>query len=222
MWLPLWRESVHFDLVRTTDDLGRYKVVYLPMPWLVPSADLQNLLQYVDDGGTVCAEAGFACLEDNGWYAPRVPRMGLSEKLGYQEREVVYDTTGEIDTAYGVLRSAGEPRQVDVDGAEVIGTNSDGSPAVVQSAFGRGRFVYFSTYPSLHQRTGYDGSSAATLMRMCGLDPIARVESESPVTCRVLDHEAGRILLVFNHSHDAAQARVSPCRRLPRLDDAVQ
>ena len=93
----------------------------------------------------------------------------------------------------------------------MIGTNSDGSPAVVQSAFGRGRFVYFSTYPSLHQRTGYDGSSAATLMKMCGLDPIARVDSESPVTCRVLDHEAGRILLVFNHSHDAAQARVSPC-----------
>ena len=70
----------------------------------------RNLIQYVDDGGTVCAEAGFACLEDNGWYAPRVPRMGLSEKLGYQEREVVYDTTGEIHTAYGTLGSAGEPR----------------------------------------------------------------------------------------------------------------
>ena len=207
----LWRESVHFDLVRTTDDLGRYKVVYLPMPWLVPSADLQNLLQFVDDGGTVCAEAGFACLEDNGWYAPKVPRMGLSGKLGYQEREVVYDTTGEIQTAYGVLRSAGEPRQVDVEGAEVIGTNSDGSPAVVQSAFGRGRFVYFSSYPSLHQRTGYDGTSAATLMRMCGLNPIARVESESPVTCRVLEHDEGRILLVFNHGDDGAEARVSPC-----------
>ena len=109
-----------------------------------------------------------------------------------------------------MLRSAGEPRQVDVEGAEVIGTNSDGSPAVVQSAFGRGRFVYFSSYPSLHQRTGYDGASAATLMRMCGLNPIARVESESPVTCRVLDHEGGRILLVFNHGHDAAEARVSP------------
>ena len=93
----------------------------------------------------------------------------------------------------------------------MIGTNSDGSPAVVQSAFGRGRFVYFSTYPSLHQRTGYDGASAATLMKICGLKPIARVDSESPVTCRVLDHEGGRILLVFNHSHDAAQARVSPC-----------
>ena len=206
----LWRESVHFDLVRTTDDLGRYKVVYLPMPWLVPSTDLRNLIQYVDDGGTVCAEAGFACLEDNGWYAPRVPRMGLSEKLGYQEREVVYDTTGEIHTAYGTLGSAGEPRHVDADAAEVIGTNSDGSPAVVQSAFGKGRFVYFSSYPSLHQRAGYDAASAATLMTICGLEPIARVDSGSPVTCRELEYESGRILFVFNHGRDAAKARISP------------
>ena len=136
--------------------------------------------------------------------------MGLSEKLGYQEREVVFDTTGEVDTDHGLLRTAGEPRQIEVGAAEVIGTNSDGSPAVVQSAVGRGRFVYFSSYPSLHQRTGYDGTSAATLMRMCGLNPIARVESESPVTCRLLEHDAGRILLVFNHGRDAASARVSP------------
>ena len=206
----LWRENVHFDLVRTTDDLDRYRVVYLPMPWLVPSADLEDLLQYVAAGGTVCAEAGFACLEDNGWYAPRVPRMGLSEKLGYQEREVVHDVTGEIDTAFGLLRTAGEPRHVDAGTAEVIGTNSDGSPAVVQSTFGNGRFVYFSSYPSLQQRTGYDRTSAATLMTICGIEPVARVDSGLAVTCRVLEHESGRILLVFNHGHDAADATISP------------
>ena len=206
----LWRESIHFDLVRTTDALARYKVVYLPMPWLIPSAGLEDLLQYVAGGGTVCAEAGFACLEDNGWYAPRVPRMGLSGKLGYQEREVVFDTTGEIDTAHGPLRAAGEPRHVDVGAAEVIGASSDGSPAIVQSAFGRGRFVYFSSYPSLHQRKGYDAISAATLTAICGISPIARADSESPVTCRALEHDAGRILFVFNHDRGAASARISP------------
>ena len=206
----LWRENVHFDLVRATDDLGRYRVVYLPMPWLIPSDDLRNLLDYVADGGTLCAEAGFACLEDNGWYAPRVPRMGLSEKLGYQERETVFDTTGEIATDFGPLRTAGEPRHIDVGAAEVIGANSDGSPAIVRSAFGKGRFVYFSSYPSLRQRAGYDATSAATLMSTCGIDPVARVESVSPVTCRVLERDDGRLLLVFNHSRDAADARISP------------
>ena len=205
----LWRENVHIDLVRTTEDLGQYKIVYLPMPWLIPADDLGRLLDYVDGGGTLCVESGFACLEDNGWYAPRVPRLGLSEKLGYQEREVVFDTTGEIDTAHGLLRTAGEPRHVDVGGAEVIGTNSDGSPAVARSAFGSGRFVYFSSYPSLHQRDGYDAASAATLMSICGIDPIARVESDSPATCRVLEHDKGRLLFVFNHARDPAAATIS-------------
>ena len=206
----LWRRNVHFDLVRTTEDLGRYRVVYLPMPWLIPGDDLGNLLDYVDGGGTLCVEAGFGCLEDNGWYAPRGPRMGLSGKLGYQEREVVHDVTGEVDTAHGLLRTAGEPRHVDVGAAEVFGTNSDGSPAVVQSQYGKGRFVYFSSYPSLHQRAGYDAASAATLMSICGFDPVARVESASPVTCRVLAHDEGRLLLVFNHGRDAAEARITP------------
>ena len=170
----------------------------------------------------MCAEAGFACLEDNGWHAPRVPRMGLSEKLGYQEREVVYDTTGEIDTAHGPLRSVGEPRQIDVGAAEVVGTNSDGSPAVVQSAVGRGRFVYFSTYPSLHQRTGYDRASAATLMRICRIDSVARVESESPVTCRALEHERGPDTARVQPRPRRRKRESIAFRRLRRLDDAVQ
>ena len=206
----LWRENVHFDLVRATEDLGQYRVVYLPMPWLVPSADLDSLLRYVAAGGTLCVEAGFACLDDNGWYAPRVPRMGLSERLGYREREVVFDTTGEVHTAHGPLRTAGEPRHVDAVAAEVIGTNSDGSAAIVQSTYGSGRFVYFSSYPSLHQRAGYDMASAATLMSICGIDPVARVDSDAPVTCRVLEHEWGRLLLVFNHCRDSAAATISP------------
>ena len=206
----LWRENVHFDLVRT-DEVGPYRAVYLPMPWLIPSADLQGLLQYAEDGGTVCVEAGFGCLDDNGWYSPKTPRLGLAEKLVYQERGTVHDTTGEISTAYGQLKSAGPPRGVDVDSrVEVVGTNSDGSPAVLESRVGGGRFVYFSTYPSLHQRAGYDRTSAAALMGVCGFEPIVRVDSESPVTCRVLEHESGRLLFVFNHSHEDAEARVSP------------
>ena len=47
-------------------------------------------------------------------------------------------------------------------------------------------------------------------MTICGIDPVARVDSESPVTCRVLEHDEGRILLVFNHGRDAAEARISP------------
>ena len=39
---------------------------------------------------------------------------------------------------------------------------------------------------------------------------MARVESASPVTCRVLAHDEGRLLLVFNHGRDAAEARISP------------
>ena len=173
-------------------------------------------------GARVCAEAGFACLEDNGWYAPRVPRMGLSEKLGYQEREVVYDTTGEIDTAHGPLRTAGEPRQIELGAAEVIGTNSDGSPAVVQSAFGKGRFVYFSSYPSLHQRAGYDAASAATLMTLCrsGPDCACRlgVAGDVPGTGVRIGQNPVRV----QPRSRCRRGQDFPVIRLPRSDDAVQ
>jgi hypothetical protein len=47
-------------------------------------------------------------------------------------------------------------------------------------------------------------------MEICGLAPMAQVDAELPVTCRMLDHGPERILFVFNHARQSGAAHVVP------------
>ena len=206
----LWLESVQFDIVRSGTDLSPYRVVYAPMPWLLPTAELSRLAAFVRSGGTLCVEAGFASLDDNGWAAPRAPRSGLWEAFGYREGEARELTTARIRVAGGSLAGAGQRRAVHMAGAEVIGAYEDGEPAALQMAVGAGRVVYFSTYPSLHFHSQVDRAAAQTLLQLLGLQPIASVAGEGTVTCSLLTRAEERLLLVFNHLRQPAQATVEP------------
>ncbi|MBK8086432.1 MAG: beta-galactosidase trimerization domain-containing protein [Devosia sp.] len=201
----LWAASIQFDIVRDTSALLRYKTVYLPMPWLIPTADLRNLRSYVEDGGTVCAEAGFASHDDNGWLAPVVPRL---QGLGYRERDILATTEGRIVTSAGMLYGSGEVRPISLDGAEAIGHWPDGSPAATSRAIGKGRFIYVGTYPSLYWRTAATSAGVATFLALAGITPDVTVLSNLPVTARLLAAGSDRIVFVFNHAREAGTARV--------------
>ncbi len=145
----LWGANVQFDIIRDTGGLSQYSSVYIPMPWLIPAADLHNLMAYVEAGGTVCAEAGFASHDDNGWLSPIAPRMGLSDTLGYRERDVFRTDTVSVETRLGAIAGTGDRRPISLTGAEAAGVWAGGSPAIARRRIGRGQFLYLATYPSV-------------------------------------------------------------------------
>lgn len=201
----LWGANVQFDIVRDTAALSRYRTVYLPMPWLIPTEDLRNLLSYVEDGGTICAEAGFASHDDNGWLAPVAPRL---QGLGYRERDILRTTEARIVTSAGLLHGSGEVRPISLEGAEAIGHWPDGSPAATSRAIGKGRFIYVGTYPSLYWRTVAARDGVATFLALAGITPDVAVLSNLPVTARLLAAGSDCIVFIFNHAHQAGTARV--------------
>lgn len=211
----LWGANVQFDIVRDTAALSRYKTVYLPMPWLIPTEDLRNLLSYVEDGGTICAEAGFASHDDNGWLAPVAPRL---QGLGYRERDILRTTEARIVTSAGLLHGSGEVRPISLEGAEAIGHWPDGSPAATSRAIGKGRFIYVGTYPSLYWRTVAARDGVATFLALAGITPDVAVLSNLPVTARLLAAGSDCIVFIFNHAHQAGTAPVL----LPRDREVAQ
>lgn len=201
----LWGANVQFDIVRDTAALPRYRTVYLPMPWLIPAKDLRNLMAYLEGGGTVCAEAGFATHDDNGWLAPVAPRL---HGLGYREHDIFRTGQWRIVTAAGALGGSGEMRPFSLNGAEAVGQGPDGVPAIASRVVGKGRFIYIATYPSLYWHTNVDRESVSALLALASIVPDVTVRSELPVTARMLASGADRILFVFNHSHEAGVARI--------------
>lgn len=204
----LWGANVQFDIVRDTADLSQYSTVYLPMPWLLPTGHLRNLFSYVEGGGTLCAEAGFASHDDNGWLAPVAPRMGLHAAAGYRERDVFRIGPQRITTSMGILGAAGEMRPISLDGAEALGHWPNGAPAIASRTIGKGRIIYFATYPSLYWREHADRASVSTLLALLSTTPDVTVMSELPVTARMLASDGNELILVFNHAHNAGTARI--------------
>src|SRR5207245_8822915 len=98
---------------------------------------------------------------EHGRFAAGVPSQGLSDVFG---AEVVDSDTSdaiEIDLGEARVRGAWAFDQLRPQGASVIGRFSDGSTAVVENRFGRGRAVLIASYPSLAYETTRDVQTGA-------------------------------------------------------------
>jgi len=138
------------------------------------------------------AEASPGAYVEHGRFAARVPSQGLSDVFG---AEVVDSDTSdaiEIDLGEARVRGAWAFDQLRPQEASVIGRFSDGSTAVVENRFGRGRAVLIASYPSLAYETTRDVQTGAWIAETIAgpLDP----GGQRMLTRR---HEAGDRSLLF-------------------------
>jgi beta-galactosidase len=68
--------------------LEGYKLILLPYPLMIPQSAAARLRKYVEQGGTLVAEARLAWMSERGLASPRIPGMGLGEVMGCRETAV--------------------------------------------------------------------------------------------------------------------------------------
>ena len=99
----LWDKNISVDVIRTDRPvdqamLKKYKILFLPYQ-LVIRKDVAGLLkQYVQDGGTVVADARTAIMDEKDFGYQRNPGAGLDELFGARRLDLyAADTTYNID-----------------------------------------------------------------------------------------------------------------------------
>jgi beta-galactosidase len=204
----LWINSIPFDMARAGDDLSRYKVIFVPHALLLKKATVEALIGFVRGGGTLVIEAGTACYGDNGIYHTEIPGYGLAEASGVAEQDVIYEEESEFTVGGVTFRGSKERRIFRAREEDVVGRFADGTPAVTVHGFGEGRAVYVGTYLSLYLRASGSVETARELMDLAGAPRPVRVSPVGAVTCRVLEAENGRAVLIFNNSPTAAAAGI--------------
>jgi hypothetical protein len=204
----LWINSIPFDMVRAGDDFSQYKVIFAPHALLLKKATVRSLVEFVRQGGTLVIEAGTACYGDNGMYHAEVPGYGLAEAAGIVEKDVVYEDESRFTVDGQIFCGSDERRAIEVGDGDIVGVFDDGSPAVVVHQFGEGRVIYLGTYLSLHLRASGSVAMAHQLVEMTGAPRPLRVAPVGEVTCRVLEAEGERIVLIFNNSPSSAHAEI--------------
>jgi len=84
----LWNMDLWADFIEPAN-LGKssYKVVIAPWHLIGKKQTCQDLLRYVENGGTLILETAFGLFDERCFYNPVIPPYGLAEAFGYRERE---------------------------------------------------------------------------------------------------------------------------------------
>ncbi len=156
---PFWERGVPVDVIDQNGALEPYKLVVVPMAYLLRPGFAARLKRYVADGGTAVMTYWSGVVDASDLcFLGGVPGDGLREVFGVWEEEsqgyYPGESVGIAPVPGNSLGLAGAYRAVDtcsvihVEGAQVLATYTDqyfaGSPALTVNRFGKGRAYYLA------------------------------------------------------------------------------
>lgn len=221
IYKALWDDNIVADFV-TIDRINDYKLVYLPFPLLIQADNAEMLRKYVEDGGTLISHACPAHYDDNCFCSQTIPGLGLDEVFGALEDETEYVPS---------LKDAGRPvpqvqwhkgsflcsiyqQKLIPSGGKVTATFDDGSPAVIDNVYGKGRTRLVGTFPGISCWSEKQSAAADFVrdgLRYAGVEQLVQV-SDPSVKARLRISSDQTFLWVLN-SGDVdknVEIRVSP------------
>ena len=148
------------------EDLSAFKLIYLPVSYLLPAAVGARLAEYVRAGGTLLSEARPGYVDELGWLYERQPGAGLAEVFGGREDLFWNADKVEVALAEGAECSATFPQICQTfrpESGQPIAWNDRREVVGLRNAFGRGTAVLLGFAPSLLFPVGggkYQGGGA--------------------------------------------------------------
>ncbi|OHE68973.1 MAG: beta-galactosidase [Treponema sp. GWB1_62_6] len=155
----LWRRSVTVDVVDRRADFSRYKLVVLPMAYMMRDDTAARLAEFVSLGGTLVGTYWSGIVDEHdlcrlgGFPGPLRPLFGLRaeeiDALYPDERRTLTMEKGNALGFEGSFESRHLWEAVRPEGAEVLARfDADlfaGMPAVCVNSFGKGRAYYLAS-----------------------------------------------------------------------------
>ncbi len=204
LYRALWKKNLPVDLLvpeqLLSEDLSRYKAIYLPFAYTLSRAEGARLRAYVENGGALYGELWCGLKDDRTFLYETVPGAGLAEVFHVKELAVNPAGKGKYQEQLALLA-----------GAEVLARFDDGSPSLVAGRFGKGRTLYAATMLTRNYADTDDEASSGLLTRFAAE---AGVKAPVEVKCapagalveaRVLETPGGgRVLFFLNHGETPA------------------
>jgi beta-galactosidase len=200
-------DFVHIDEI-ARGKAGQYKLVILPYPLMISGAAGKGLVDYVRNGGALVTEARAAWNDEHGRAKDVIPGFGLSEVCGCRETSVQQTVSGktEIKTASGKIRGALYEEVLTPSNGRIIGTFGDGSPAIVESSFGKGKMMAIGSFLGTSFETDKDDATGAFIRGLLDWAGV-RKPFDANVEVRAMRSGDALLLVAFNHG-DAATSNI--------------
>jgi beta-galactosidase len=217
----LWNSDVLVDFIepQSLHNSGNYKVIIAPWHLIGKQETCDRLRQFVEAGGTLLLETGFASYDEHMLYNPIVPSFGLAEAFGYREQESLYMIQNDprenpkpedlppSDRVYiegqltftepvaNTIKAHTFLTPITVSSAKVIATY-ESTPVAATRKLGKGQVYYVGT--SLGASIEEGSQSGIELVRAIVGQVVQPGVSAEKVRPRLIESQAGSLLLVFN------------------------
>jgi beta-galactosidase len=222
--------KVDFLHVRDLKDrASRYRLVIVPYPVMISQPYVQELIKYVEQGGTLLTEARCGWIDEKGFAFPVIPGGGLDKVLGCREiRLLPVQKTGkmivrEAHPALPRLKAGDvldtvffeESFEITDKKAKVLAYSQDGKPMVVLSPYEKGQAIIAGSFiGSAYHHFGNEnnGKFLTGLADWLGIRRQAEVKAtskDSMVEGRWLQGQDYQLLFVFNRKEEKARAGIS-------------
>lgn len=222
-------EQIPVDFVSTRDVIdGRvweYKILFLPYAVMLAEQVGEGVKRYIEQGGTVVAGARFAWNNGRGYASEVIPGFGLSEVFGAREKlirpvkapRLLMEASPRLPGMKAGEEVRGDAFEEELEplaGGQVLAHFSDGQPAMVEKAYGKGKAIMAGTFLPLSYEREHDPSTKKLLLslaRAAGVKPDVKVSGEgtSEVEVRRLVSPHEQLVFVFNHANKPAQTSIS-------------
>lgn len=206
--------NIQADFV-SIDDIGRYKIVYLPYPVMLSPETAAKLRKYVEDGGTLISEGLPAYFGEHGHVGTVQPNYGLDEVFGARESSVEFmpDISDGLTLEVNGKEIYGRyfRQEYDLQDGTAAGHYANGKTAVVKHKFGKGRTLLMGSFPGagyyLH-RAPATKDVFASFLELAGVTPTAKV-SDSSIQARLHQGDGGSFLWVTNPTRNNRAVTIS-------------
>jgi beta-galactosidase len=193
-----WHAALHAaniqtDLVRPDGPFDGYRLVLAPSLYLLRDGAALN--RFVTGGGTLLATAFTDVADEHDRFLPGGFTQRLGPALGLTVTDFAGVLPGEATVGWdgGTFDGTAIAEDLRLDGAEVLGTFADGSPALTRHEFGAGTAYYLATLADPAGRTAL----IAHLAERLGLRPVV-----ADLPPRVEACARGDLLTVINHNSE--------------------
>jgi beta-galactosidase len=196
------------------DDIGEYKLIYLPYPVMLKSETVAKLRKYVEQGGTLVSEGLPGYFGDHGHVGKVQPNYGLDEVFGAKESYVEFMP----DISDGLMFQVNDSKihgryfrqGYKLNGGTEAGQYLDGMTAAVQNKFGQGRTLLMGTFPGSGYYLHHDSATKdlfAGFLTLAGIVPTTKID-DAKVQARLHQGTGGSFLWVTNPTRDSKTVRV--------------
>ena len=202
------------------EDIDDYDLLYLPFPMMLKKETATQLKQWVMNGGKLVSEGVPGYLSDGGWVGETQPNLGLDELFGVKQAYVEFGANLHKDFAFtldGRRVPAGlHHQEYQITTAEPKGTYDNGSIAVADHRFGKGKTRLIGTFPSYGHYHRPDTNSKrffADVLAWGGVDQLVKVDKKH-VIARIHKNEDHHYLWIINHTQNALEVSLELSSRL--------